>query len=206
MGGIGSGARRATRIGDVEDALALDIRTLRRLGLIRPGECVIDTVNWLISSPSTLCARLRIDLCDIDRGGTMRITGDMPGGTINQHITIDLVPSSFGGHRCYFICPISGARCEVLYLARGHFASRSAHRLSYAVQNMTDLSRARRRAAKLRRRLKGDGGLPRPRGRKRTNVAERLHDAEAKARMIYFVRLAATAERSGTRRMPGGKL
>lgn len=190
MGGMGSGAQRSTHIGNVEDTLALDIRALRRLGLIRPGECVIDTVQWSIGGLRTFCARLRIDLSDIERGGMMTITADMPCGTITQHIAVDGVASSFGGHRCYFVCPITGARCEILYLVGGCFASRSAHRLSYAVQNMTDLSRARRRATKLRRRLQGKGELPRPRGRKRIKIAMRLDDAERKARMIYFDRLS----------------
>jgi hypothetical protein len=202
MGGIGSGGHRSTCVGNVEDALALDIRALRRLGLIRPGECVIDMVQWSIGGLGAFRARLRIDLSDIERGGTMTITGEMADDTISQHIAIDGVASSFGGHRCYFRCAITGERCEILYLVGGLFASRSAHRLSYAVQNMTDLSRARRRATKLRRRLRGEGGLPRPRGRKRIKIALRLDDAECKARMIYFDRLAATGEWSGSRRMP----
>lgn len=148
-------------------------------------------MQWSIGGLGAFCARLRLDLSDIERG-MMTITGDMPcGGTINQRITIDGVPSSFGGHRCYFVCPITGTRCEILYLVGGSFASRSAHRLSYAVQNMTDLSRARRRATKLRRRLQGKGDLPRPRGRKRIKIAMRLDKAERKARMIYFDRLSA---------------
>ncbi len=37
MGGIGSGARRQTKIANVENTLTLDVRRLRRLGLIRTG-------------------------------------------------------------------------------------------------------------------------------------------------------------------------
>src|SRR3546814_8518225 len=48
MGGIGSGARRSTHIGNVEQMLALDIRALRRLSVVRPGECTCDTVHWSI--------------------------------------------------------------------------------------------------------------------------------------------------------------
>jgi hypothetical protein len=199
MGGVGSGAHRTTNTGDVENALTLDIRALRRLGLIRPGECVIDTICWSIGGLSTLRARLRIDLSDIDRGGTMAITGEALGDTIKQSIAIATVASSLGGHRCYFACPITDARCEILYLVGSRFASRSAHRLSYAVQNMTDLSRARCKALKLRRRLRGDGSLPRPRGRNRIKIAMRLDDAAHEARMIYRDRLAAAAERSGSR-------
>lgn len=198
MGGIGSGAYRITNVGNVEDALAIDIRTLRRLGLIQPGSCAVDTVICTIGGLEALRARLRIDLSAIESGGTMTITGNMSGGTTTQHIEITTVPSSIGGHRCYFVCPTTGTRCETLYLVGGHFASRSAHRLTYAVQNMTDLSRARRNAVRLRRRLQGDGSCPRPRGRNRIEIAIRLQGAEREARAIYHDRLAANAKRSGS--------
>lgn len=202
MGGVGSGAHRTANTGDVEDMLALDIRALKRLGLIRLGECVIDMICWSIGGPSALRARLRIDLSDIDRGGTLRIAAEHPNGTTTQNIMIDAVPSSLGGHRCYFICPVTNSRCEILYLCGERFASRAAHRLSYAVQNMTDLSRARQKAARLRRRLRGDGMLARPRGRRRIEIATRLEGAKRKARGIYLQRLAAHLDRSGSQRMP----
>jgi hypothetical protein len=202
MGGIGSGARRSTHIGNVEDALALDIRTLRRLGAVRAGECVCDTVCWSIGALSTSSARLRVDLSDIERGGTMTITGDMPDGTIKQTISIVGVQSTLGGWRCYFICPVTARRCEVLYYAGGRFASREAQRLSYAVQGMADLSRARHKAAKLRTRLRGSGNLPRPRGPNRIDTVGRLRDAEFEAKTLYLDRLCDLADRSGSRRMP----
>lgn len=203
MGGIGSGASRSTRIGDVENVLTLDIRTLRRLGVVRGGECVCDTVHWSIGGLSTPSARLRIDLSDIERGGIMTIIGEMPGGTIRQRIAIDATPSAFGGWRCYFICPVTAHRCEILYYAGGRFASREAQRLSYAVQNMGDLSRARRKVAKLHRRLCGKDSFRRPRGSNRIEIAERLNDAKRDAKSIYLDHLRNTADRSGTQRIPG---
>ncbi len=202
MGGIGSGARRSKRIGDVEDALTLDIRALRRLDVVRAGECVCDTVRWTIDGLSAFSVRLRADLSDIDRGGVMAITGNMPSGAIAQRIAIDAVPSAFGGWRCYFICPVTARRCEVLYYARGRFASRDAQQLTYATQNMTDLSRTRRKAAKLRGRLCGSGFQPRPRGCNRIELVERVHEAEHEAKAMYHDRLSAIVERSGAPRMP----
>jgi hypothetical protein len=202
MGGIGSGARRSTHIGNVEQMVALDIRILRRLGVVRPGECTCDAVHWSIGGLSTSSARLRIDLSDIERGGGMAITGDMPEGAIIQHVAIEMVPSPFGGHRCYFICPVTGHRCEVIYYAGGRFASRDAQRLSYAVQGMDEVSRARRKATKLRSRLCGSGGQPRPRGRNRIDTVSRLHQAEYEAKTLYLDRLRTLADRSGSRWMP----
>ena len=203
MGGIGSGARRSTHLGNVEQMLTLDIRVLRRLGVVRPGECTCDTVQWSIDGLSTTSARLRIDLSDIERGGVMAISGDMPDGGIKQNVAIEMVPSPFGGHRCYFICPVTGQRCEVIYYAGGRFGSREAQRLSYAVQGMNDLSRARRKAAKLRSRLCGSGGQPRPRGSNRIDTVIRFSEAEYEAKTLYLDRLRILADRSGSRWMPG---
>jgi hypothetical protein len=116
-----------------------------------------------------------------------------------------MVPSPFGGHRCYFICPITGRRCEVIYYAGGRFGSREAQRLSYAVQGMDDVSRARRKAAKLRSRLCGSGGLPRPRGRNRIDTVRQLRQAEYGAKTLYLDRLRILADRSGSHWMPSDR-
>lgn len=203
MGGMGSGARRSANIGNVEDMLTLDIRLLRRLGVVTPGECIIDTMQWSIGGLIASSVRLRVDLSDIERGGVMAIIGDLPDGAINQRVAIEMVPSPFGGHRCYFICPMSGHRCEVVYYAGGRFGSREAQRLSYAVQGMDEVSRARRKAAKLRSRLCGLDGLPRSRGRNRIDNVRRLHEAEYEAKTLYLDRLRILADRSGSHRMPG---
>ena len=199
MGGIGSGARRSKYAGNVEDAPALDIRVLRRLELVSAGECVCDTVRWSLAGLSALSARLRIDLSDTERGGVMTIVARMPDGAINQRIAIEGVPSTLGGWRCYFVCPDTARRCEVLYYAGGRFASREGQRLSYAVQNMTELSRARRKTAKLRRRLSGTDVYSQPRGRNRIEMIERLREAERDAKFLYLDRLRSAAERSNTR-------
>lgn len=203
MGGIGSGARRSTHIGNIEQMLALDIRKLRRLGVVRAGECTCDTVQWSIDGLSVASARLRVDLSDIERGGCATITGNMRDGAIKQRVAIEMVRSPFGGHRCYFICPLTARRCEVLYYAGGRFGSREAQRLSYAVQGMNDLSRARRKVAKLRSRLCGSGGQQRPRGRNRIDTVMRLREAEYEAKTLYYDRLCTLADRSGSRWMPG---
>lgn len=203
MGGIGSGARRSTHIGNVEDMLALDIRALRRLGVVRPGECTINTLHWSIGGLTTASARLRIDLSDIECGGVMTIIGDMTDGATKQDVAIEMVPSPFGGHRCYYICPITARRCEVIYYAGGRFGSREAQRLSYAVQGMNETSRARRKTVKLRSRLCGSGGQPRPRGRNRMDMVSRLRQAEYEAQALYLDRLRALADRSGAHRIPG---
>jgi hypothetical protein len=199
MGGFGSGAERSTHIGNVEDTVAIDIRILRRLGVIAPGECVIDTICWSNGGCDAPSARLRSDLSGGERGGTMQIDFTSSGTTIKQHVAIDAVPSGFGGWRYYLICPIVGQRCEIIYLSNGVFACRESQRLSYASQNMDQLSRARRQATKLRRRLDGKTHFGRPRGNKRVKLVDQLKTVNHAASELYYDRLRIALERSGTR-------
>lgn len=196
MGGIGSGAKRSARVGDVERALALDIRALRRLGALQSGECIVDTVHWSQHSLKDASACLRSDLSAIEHGGVLTITGMMPDGPICQQVAIEPVPTQFGGWRCYFICPVTTDRCEVLYYAEGIFASRRAQRLSFVSQNLTDLSRARRKVAKLTARLEGEAGYRRPRGGNRQAIIGRLEDASRDARALYLEKLRSQFKRS----------
>ena len=85
---------------------------------------------------SPASARLRVDLSDLECGDIMAIVGEMLDGVIKQPVAIETMPSTFGGHRCYFIFPIAARRCEVLSYAKGRFGSREAQRLSYAAQGM----------------------------------------------------------------------
>lgn len=197
MGGIGSGARRSALVADVEEMLALDIRALRRLGALQAGECIIDTVHWSQRGLRDASARLRSDLSAMERGGVMTITGVMPDDPIRQDISIEPVPAGFGGYRLYFICPVTADRCEVIYYASGRFASRRAHRLSYMSQNLTDLSRARRKVAKLTARLEGRAGFRCPRGGNRVAIVDRLGQAKAAARSMYLDRLRGQLDEFG---------
>ena len=203
MGGFGSGAQRSSYEGNVEDALALDIRVLRRLGVVRPGECVIDTICWSINAHERPTARLRIDLSD-DHRCTMSLKANMLDDAVSQSVEVVAVPAGFGGVRHYFLCPVSQRRCEVLYYAGGRFASRQAQRLTFSSQSMTDLSRAQCKVAKLRRRLSGVSRRN-PRSAKRKHLVERLETAQIQARELYHGCLRQHLKRSIARWMPDRK-
>lgn len=188
MGGVNSGRRPTRHLGIVEQALALDIRALRRLGLVRSGECTIDTIFWSNGGSSALEARVRADLSDVD-SATLVVTTQASCGVTEQRISVKGKPCRYGGRRFYFLCPDLGHRCEVLYLVAGRFASRKAHGLSYTVQSMDELGRARRRRRKLQDRLAGTGHLPRPRGMNRLVLAGRLRSALREEQALYAKRL-----------------
>lgn len=188
MGGINSGRRRSVHRGTVEQYPAIDLRILRRAGLLRHGECTYDTLRWRNQAPEALSAQIFVDLSDAD-DASMRIVGVGGKGAINQRVAIEVVPCRFGGFRCYSLCPINGTRCEQLFLVDGIFASRKAHRLTYAAQSEDDLSRAQRKARRLRKQVEGDARYARPRGRNRWIMVQRLKAAKTDARTIYRERL-----------------
>lgn len=184
MGGINSGRKRSVYRGAVEQFPVIDMRVLKRAGLLRPSECTYDTLCWQNQDLETLEVRVFVDLSDAD-DASIRIANDVP----DQRAAIECMPCSFGGYRCYFLCPLTGIRCEQLFLVDGIFASRQAHRLTYASQSEDGLSRARRKVRKLRRQVEGDTRYARPRGRNRYAKVRTQNDAELVAHEIYRERL-----------------
>lgn len=188
MGGINSGRRRSIHRGAIEQYPAIDLRVLKRAGLLSDGECTYTTLRWRNQALEALSVRIFIDLSDT-ADACMRIVGGGVYGGIIQRSAIECVPCPYGGIRCYFLCPINGSRCEQLFAVDGIFASRKAHWLTYASQSEDDLSRARRKARKLRRQVDGDDRYVRPRGPNRWRTVHRLKNAEQDARALYVDRL-----------------
>jgi hypothetical protein len=190
MGGVNSGRRRSIHRGAVEQYPAIDLRVLRRAGLLSAGQCTYTTLHWQNQAPEALSARIFIDLSDTD-DAAIRIVHCEDYGTTAERVAVECVPCPYGGVRCYFLCPLIGVRCEQLFLVDGIFASRKAHKLTYASQSEDELSRARRKVRKLHRQVDGDFRYARPRGRNRRRVAQALKGAKADARALYHDRLQA---------------
>lgn len=191
MGGINSGRKRSVHRGAVEQFPVIDLRVLKRAGLLKPGECTYDTLRWRNQDLEQLEARIFVDLSN-DGTASIRMAGDIA----KQRAVIELVPCAYGGKRCYFLCPLTGARCEQLFLVDGIFGSRKAHRLTYASQSEDDLSRARRKVRKLHRQIEGDIRYDRPRGRKQFAKVQHLKQSKREFYRLYFDRLSALVDAS----------
>lgn len=190
MGGINSGRPRSVHRGAVEQYPAIDLRVLKRAGLLKPGECTYDTLRWRNQDLGTLEVRIFIDLSDED-DASLRIVVDEANAAINQTVEIECVACPYGGIRAYFRCPLNRSRCQLLFSVNGLFASRKAHRLAYASQSENELSRAHRKVRKLNRQVEGDSRYARPRGTKRYQKVQQLKQAEYDARELYRERLRA---------------
>lgn len=186
MGGINSGRKRTVHRGAVEQFPVIDLRVLKRAGLLKPGECMYDTLCWRNQDLEALEVRIFVDLSDED-DASIRIAGGVP----SQRAAIERVPCPFGGYRCYFLCPLTSKRCEQLFLVDSIFASREAHKLTYASQSEDELSRARRKVRKLHEQVEGDTRHARPRGRNRYAKVQKLKLAKRESREIYCSLLRA---------------
>jgi len=193
MGGIGSGQKRSIHQGSVEQFPSIDLRVLKRAGLITFGECTYDTLNWRNQDLKPLSVRIFIDLSD-DNDASIKIIQNINGSERKTRISIECVPCPFGGNRCYFVCPINGGRCEQLFLVEDRWASRKAHRLTYAVKSEDELSRARRTVRKLHRQVDGDSRYARPRGQNRRHKVKQLKHAKSHAQELYQEKLRTIAD------------
>lgn len=179
MGGYSSGRYRTRNRGTVEEALRLDMATLRRLGFLRPGTITTGRVNWTRGGEPAGSITLKVDLSSLDNAHAV-LTYSADGKHTVQRVQLAIDPCRFGGHRFYFLCPVmTWRRCTVLAYGAGRFASRQAQRLTYASQSADALDRLRRARDKAEARVFGKDGHPRPRGANRERLVQRWIELDA---------------------------
>lgn len=178
MGGHSSGRYRTRNRGAVEQSLRLDMRRLRRLGIVQPGARVSSSLSWSRGDETVGSVGLTVDLTDPDLGH-VSLDYSVGGEPRTRHIDLEAVPCRYGGRRFYFRCPRSGQRCELLCCVGGEFASRQHHRLTFSSQSETSLDRLGRAKRKAEARAMGTDGHRRPRGARRERLIERWAHLEA---------------------------
>ena len=126
--------------------IQLDIRHLRKEGLLSPGKA--GTFSWSIAGESLGTIGYKIN----DSG----IVLYLGSGEILQTIFFDTTSCNYGGERFWFLCPECGSRREILYLNGKSFVCRKCADLNYQCQHEQQLARLQRRARKVRNKLKTD--------------------------------------------------
>lgn len=177
MGGYSSGRTRTRNRGTVEETLRLDMPLLRRLGFLRPGAIATGPVNWTCRGERSGSIKLTVDLSSLDDAHAI-LTYTADGDPKVQRVQLVAEPCRFGGHRFYWLCPVTGRRCAMLAYGAGRFASRQAQRLTYATQSEDALDRLRLARDKAEARAWGKGGHPRPRGANRERLVQRWIELE----------------------------
>jgi hypothetical protein len=171
MGGVGSGSwYRFGKKTTVEGCHSLDVRTLHREGLLKPGW----GFSWCWSRSGQKMASIgglvegghraeRVVLLFRHRSGPSIEWED-----VRQPVTLEWTPCHFGGERPWFICRgvmngvACGRRVAVLYGPGRYFLCRHCYDLSYESQREDKMRRALRRAQKIRQHLGGSANMTEP--------------------------------------------
>src|SRR5687767_12247745 len=142
MGGLGSGRRPSfpTALGDFH---AVDIRYLRRHGLLEPGHW--GSLRW--SRCGREAGSIRFAVCEdtVTLAYRVRDGGTGEWADITEIVRLLRTAQPFGGERLWFACPRCSGRCAVLYGGRRFFC-RHCVGVPYASQNEAAHERLLRRA------------------------------------------------------------
>lgn len=204
MGGIGSG--RLGGASCTDSMHPLDLRAIKRAGLLTPGRCA--SWQWSRGAETVASINLRVESDSVVLDYRNRSPHHHGGEWEPLSYTVRLAwtPCGFGGRRAWWLCPAVGCgrRVAVLYGGRV-FACRRCHQLAYRSQRETADDRATRRADTLRRRLGWVPGMlndtgDKPKGmhwRTYWRLYARFNDAQNMALVGLGARIAALRRRVG---------
>lgn len=159
MGGLGSGRVLGWQATEkIDGLLDLDIRLLKKRGLLKPNTAV--TVNWGFGNGRSSSIQIQMASSRDSLALSYYVTraGAEHGIYQVEVIQLTTTPCHLGGYRNWFFCPKCDRRCEILYTGMP-FRCRECHNLSYASQSESKKDRGYRRARKINKRLGGNGSI-----------------------------------------------
>lgn len=157
MGGIGSGRHWQFGADTTDDYRSIDIRWLKREGLLESGSR--RRITWSRGGEVTGSINVRsepgrviLDYRHRDRGGEWQPE--------RYPVYLATTPCHMGGERHWFLCPARGCGRRVAILYGGAiFACRHCYRLAYPSQREKPGDRAARQADRIRDKMGWPGGI-----------------------------------------------
>lgn len=157
MGGIGSGRRWQFGADTTDSYRSIDIRWLKREGLLSSGVC--RNITWSRNGEVTASINVRSEPGRVFLNYRHRANGG-EWQNENYPVYLDITPCHMGGERHWFLCPARGCRRRIAIIYGGAiFACRHCHRLVYHSQREDTGDRATRRADRIRETLGWPGGV-----------------------------------------------
>jgi len=158
MGGMGSGRRWHISANDtVEDYRSLDIRRLKRDGLLTPGSNF--GWKWTRDEETVASINIKVEFNQVILNYRYRSYGE-EWQSIEYPVQLTRTECHLGGERPWFICPAKGCYKRIAILYGGEiFACRNCHQLSYSSQRENRGERAARSADRIRKRLGWEPGI-----------------------------------------------
>ena len=156
MGGPNSGRRDGRYCTD--DMRSLDVREIRRAGLLTPGD--VFSWNWNRGGPTTGSVLFLVQADKVIFNYRRHRPPYSGGEEVNYPVWLDWTKCALGGQRVWWRCPALGCgrRVAVLYAGRV-FACRHCWQLAYRSQREADHDRAARRADAIRELLGWEPGF-----------------------------------------------
>lgn len=174
MGGFGSGRRYHGGKSTTSDFLSLDIRRLKKEGLLRPG--MSSCWHWYRNGVETASIKIRSEKDRIILSYRSRSNrGDWQ--PMDYPVYLEWTPCNIGGRRVWFKCQRKGCGRRVAILYGGSsFYCRHCHNLVYESQRESYDDRAMRRADNIRRKLGWKAGIANPAGGKPKGMHWRTYE------------------------------
>lgn len=134
------------RVATVDDFPRIDIRHMRRLGMLQSGTS--GTLSWSFGANhfGMVDFECHADRLILYRQGR-RSQADA------QIVQFDTTPCNYGGKRRWFLCPSCSRRVAVLCGVGGSFLCRHCHHLPYLSQSQSRLRRLIRRRQGIEKRI-----------------------------------------------------
>lgn len=175
MGGRGSGRHWYCGAKETTDNYrALDIRKWQRDGLLKPGMAF--SCNWTRNGEVVAAINVRTEAGQVilsykhQRGGGEWKDMEYP-------VRLAWTPCNYGGSRAWFLCPAANCARRVAILYAGAiFACQHCYQLAYPSQREGPDDSARRKADKIRERLKWEPGILNAKGRKPKGMHWRTYE------------------------------
>lgn len=153
----------------------IDARRLYRLGLFGPTPEVM-VVPCTVDSAENPEVEIRVAWEPADSQVHISLPG-VQGLALGQPVAVGRRENPRGGGY-YFLCPVSGERCEKLYYVDGGWGGRRGKRLSYSSQGGSMADRHRHSLRRLTGILEGAGGRMRPTAEERVKIEARIEALE----------------------------
>lgn len=158
MGGLGSGRRSTYDAKDTtEGARPLDIRKLKRGGLLTPGRTF--GWQWTFNDRPIANIQIRVEAERVMLLYRHRSSRDAEWRAVEQPIYLDHTRCTYGGTRCWWICPCCERRVAILFGPGMLYECRQCYKLVYTCQREGKSDRAARRAGTIRRKLAWEAGF-----------------------------------------------
>lgn len=158
MGGYGSGRQNGRPVAD--ESRRIDLAWMIRAGKAVPGAYRSGTLSWSRGDQPAGRIGYTCDMRGPESGELVlqyTITDHWGGDArdFKHRIRLSCTQPHFGGKRWWMHCPVNGQRVGKLYMPPGAeaFASRTAWRLGYTSQRVTERDAVFERLFRIQRRL-----------------------------------------------------